>query len=85
MNKWDDESHLEVIELLAEWEGFIASEEDLSEAFDEMLTEFGDPEKMTPTDIRCAFPDYVDGLSKDGTIHPLQAHNYGYVGQFDTD
>ena len=85
MIKWDNESHLEVIEQLAELEGMICSEEELSEAFDEMIKEcYHYPEKFTPTDIRTFFNDWSDGLCKDGRIHEEQYETYCYVGGYES-
>ena len=84
MSNWDNEDYLSVIEMYAEEQGWIASEEELSERFDSFLEECCEPNKMTPTDIRCAFPDYVDMLCKDGEIHPEQANSYCYEGIYET-
>jgi hypothetical protein len=85
MTRWNNESFLEVVEELAQWNGTCDSEEEFSKQFDEMLEEFGDPEKMTPTDIRCAFSDYISSQSSEGFIHFEQANEYGYVGKFEDE
>ena len=88
-NKWYDETYLEAIELLAEYEGLISSEDELSEAFDEgilpgILAAHGQPgvEFTDTIMIEQAFNDWTDGLCKKGQLHPEQYDNYTYVGKF---
>lgn len=83
MQKWNDESLLEVVEELAIWEGMISSEEELSERFDEFLMEVNCcPERMTATDVRVTFNDWKDSMGKDGMIHPEQCNEYCYEGKY---
>ena len=84
MKRWNDESYLEVVEKLAEYEGFIPSEEELSQKFDEevallVIAEYGENDRIA---IRVAFNDWSDALCKDGEIHPEQYNSYCYVGRY---
>lgn len=86
--KYNDENHLEMIELYAAEMGYIDNEEALSEMFDdqvmpELLAAHGKPgiEFDDQDMINQCFNDWTDGLCKDGEIHPLQYNQYCYVGE----
>lgn len=86
---WDNENHLVVIELLAEENGWIASEDELSEQFDEqvvpgILEEHGTKgQEFTDTAmVSVAFNNWSDMLCKEGEIHLLQYDQYCYVGRY---
>jgi hypothetical protein len=86
---WNDENLLEVIELHAEGEGWIASEQELSDRFDDEIAPlilenhgikgelFDDTDMMNEE-----FSYWSDNLCKDGEIHPEQYSWYGYVGKY---
>ena len=91
MLRWNGESPLEIVEMLSGHEGLpITEEQELSDWFDDMLDENHKeggkcPHDMTPTDIRCMFNDWKDGLMKDGTIHEEQCDQYCYEGKYGDD
>ena len=78
---YNDETLLEMVELYANEMGYISSEAELSEQFDQMLSEccpnFDLADEIALSE---AFNDWADGLCKDGEIHPEQYSQYGYVG-----
>lgn len=77
---YNNETPLEMIELYAAEMGYIASEDELSEAFDNMLEECSPdfPIDDEPA-FNEAFNNWSDALCKDGTIHPLQYDKYTYT------
>ena len=79
---YNDETLLEMVELYAESQFFIASEDELSERFDSMLAEcYPDFDTEDEDAINQTFNNWSDGLCKDGEIHPIQYSEYGYVGE----
>jgi hypothetical protein len=70
---------LENIELIAEDNCMISSEEELSQLFDETFSniDFGNDLGM----IRETFNNWTDGLCKDGVIHDEQYNYYTYIGK----
>jgi hypothetical protein len=91
MRNYNEENHLEMIELYAHECGLISSEDDLSERFDNevMPSILGNYNKSKPgkafTDqhlVNEAFNNWTDSLCKDGEIHPLQYDEYGYIGEW---
>lgn len=87
--KYYDETLLEMIELYADEVGAIASEQELSDRFDEEQLQFIidangiKGEAFTDTVmISEAFNDWTDMLCKEGEIHPEQYDKYCYVGAF---
>lgn len=78
---YNDETLLEMVELYANEMGYISSESELSEQFDQMLAECS-PDFDLEDEIALseAFNDWADGLCKDGVIHPEQYSQYSYVG-----
>lgn len=82
MKLFNDESLLELAELYASDYGHICSEDEASERFDEMLAECS-PEFDTEDKIAVneAFSCWMDGLCKDGEIHPEQYNSYEYIGE----
>ncbi|MCB0386322.1 MAG: hypothetical protein KDD43_13090 [Bdellovibrionales bacterium] len=80
---------LELVEGYAEYHGGVASEEELSEIFDEQVmpgilevhgekgVEFEDTDRVNQ-----AFNDWTDNLCKEGYIHQEQYDKYEYVGKW---
>lgn len=84
MKNYNDENLLEMVELYAAEIGAIASEEELSERFDEHLAplvieQYGEDDKPAMLET---FNNWTDGLCKDGEIHPEQYNSYCYVGEW---
>jgi len=82
MKNYGDENLLEMVELYATEMGYIASEDELAERFDEsvlphVIAQYGADDKPA---ISEAFNNWSDGLCKDGEIHPEQYSQYCYVG-----
>ncbi len=75
-------SQLELVECYALENGFISSEEKLSDIFDEdilpsVIEEYGADDQIA---IDTTFNDWSDGICKDGYLHPVQYDEYIYVG-----
>ena len=97
MRKWNDETHLECVEALASENGWVSSEDDLSELFDEELAPhiimaaveagtYRPGDEWTDTDMMNeAFNDWTDMLCRDGEIHPIQYNVYCYTGKYSDD
>ncbi len=89
MRNYYDEDLLQMVEMYAETQGYISSEEELSEAFDSHLKDVLD--NMSSVDARRLFNDkpalsemfgqYLDTLCKDGEIHPIQYAEYSDKGR----
>ena len=86
---YNNENLLEMIELYANEMGYISSEQELSDLFDQeimpvILSQYAKPgEDFTDQDmIDQAFNDWTDSLCKDGEIHPEQYNKYVYVGKY---
>ena len=86
---YNDESLLEMIELYAESQGYVDSEEALSEQFDNdimpaILHTYGKPGEAFDDDTMVSeeFNNWSDGICKDGEIHPIQYDQYCYVGKY---
>lgn len=78
---------LEIVEFFAEENGFIASEAELSERFDEavlpdVIAKYGEDDQVA---INEAFNDWTDMLCKDGDLHDEQYNKYCYVGRLADD
>ena len=78
-----------MVEMYADEKGFIASEDELSERFDNevlpgILENYGKKgEEFTDTTmINEEFNNWSDMLCKDGEIHPEQYDNYCYTGKY---
>ncbi len=87
MGRWDRVALLEMVELYAEDNGMIASEEELSKRFDEeilpmVLETYSESDSDA---INEAYNDWTDSLCKDGEIHPAQYDSYCYVGKLADD
>lgn len=87
MGKWDRVDLLEMVELYAEDNGLITSEEELSERFDSeilplVIAEYGEDDGPA---IAESFNNWTDSLCKDGEIHPEQYNQYCYVGRLADD
>lgn len=81
------DTHLETVETLAEEIGAIASEEELSERFDDecaphVIAQYGEGDEPA---LNEAFNNWTDALCKDGDLHPLQYNSYSYVGEHAND
>ena len=81
---YNNENLLEMVELYAEEMGYISSEEELSEKFDDeilpsIIEKYGEDDLPA---INEGFNDWTDGLCKGGEIHTKQYNNYCYVGQY---
>lgn len=84
MSNYNDENLLEMVELYASEMGFISSESELSDLFDEevaplIIEEYGEGDEAAMSE---AFINWTDSLCKDGTIHPEQYDKYCYVGEY---
>lgn len=80
---WNRVDLLELVELYAEDNGGIASEEELSERFDsevlpDVIEAYGEDDEPA---ISEAFNNWTDMLCKDGELHPEQYDKYCYVGR----
>jgi hypothetical protein len=80
---YNDENLLEMVELYAEEMGYISSEEELSEVFDEeilpyIVKEYGEDDEPA---INEGFNSWSDSLCEDGVTHPIQYDQYCYVGK----
>ena len=78
---------LELAEYFAEGENLIASEDELSERFDEdilphVIILYGADDSIA---IREAFNDWSDSLCKDGELHESQYNAYCYTGSHADD
>lgn len=84
MNWNNFDSLLEIVEALAEHEGWISSEDELSERFDEeiaplVIEQYGEDDTDA---MNQSFNDWSDSLCKDGEIHTEQYNQYGYAGKY---
>lgn len=80
-------SVLELVEELFSYEpnSPYASEESLSELFDQMLEEtnfFDTYDQDDSIAINEEFHNWKDGLCRDGLIHESQCNDYCYVGEY---
>ena len=75
-----NKTELGLIEEYAEAMDGIASEQELSDMFDQDV-ESSTLDKSDKPALRQAFNDWKDRLCREGYIHPAQAHNYCYVGE----
>lgn len=80
---WNKIDMLDMVELYAEDNGMIASEDELSKRFDEevlpsVIEAYGEDDEPA---ISEAFNNWTDMLCKDGEIHPEQYNSYCYVGR----
>ena len=87
MANWKHVDMLEVVELYADDNNMIASEDALSKLFDEevlpsVVEQYGEDDTIA---IREAFNDWTDMLCKDGEIHSEQYDAYTYVGRLSDD
>lgn len=87
MRNWNQVELLELVELFAEDNDLIASEEELSERFDEeilphVIEEYGEDDQPA---INEAFNNWTDSLCKDGLLHETQYNSYCYVGRLADD
>lgn len=78
---------LNLIEGYGEANDLIASEEQLSERFDEevapfIIEKYGKNDEVA---MNTAFNDWTDSLCQDGEIHEVQYNAYCYVGKYSSD
>lgn len=81
---YHDENLLEMVELYADEMGYISSESELSERFDEniaplVIEQYGADDEPAMSE---AFNNWSDALCKGGEIHPQQYNDYCYVGEY---
>lgn len=81
---WNNVDLLEMVELYAEDEGAIATEEELSQKFDDeiaplIVKQYGEDDQPAMNE---GFNNWTDGLCKDGEIHSEQYDKYCYVGKY---
>ncbi len=89
MRNYNDEDLLQMVEMYAETQGYISSEDELSDMFDSHLKEVLD--SMSHVDAQRLLKDkpalsemfgqYLDTLCKDGEIHPIQYAEYSDKGR----
>lgn len=84
MKNWDRVDLLEMVELFAEDNGWISSEDELSTCFDDeiapsIIRQYGENDTVAMNE---AFNDWSDMLCKDGEIHEEQYNTYSYVGKY---
>jgi len=83
MRHYNDENLLEMVEKYAQEVGAIASEEELSAQFDDMIAEcfpgFDWDDKPLVSET---FNNWTDGLCREGEIHPEQYSQYVYTGKY---
>lgn len=88
MFNWNNVDLLEIVEYYAETGGgkgrssAIASEEDLSERFDEGHEDWLHDNCDDQIMIDEEFNNWSDALCKDGELHPEQYSCYTYVGKY---
>ena len=80
---WNRVDLLEIVEEFAENNNLIASEEELSELFDNdilpsIIEEYSEEDEPA---INEGFNNWSDSLCKDGELHEVQYSNYCYVGR----
>ncbi len=90
MRNYNDEGLLGMVEMYAETQGYISSEEELSDMFDGELEDVLD--SMSHVDaqrllkdkpaVNEMFGQYKDALCKNGEIHPIQYSEYAYEGAY---
>lgn len=81
---WHNYDLIEIVEGFAADNNLIASEQELSDLFDEtiaplVIAQYGEDDQDA---IDQAFNDWTDGLCKDGDLHETQYMAYIYVGQY---
>lgn len=84
---WNRVDLIDMVELYAEDNNLIASEQELSELFDaevasEVINQYGEDDTVAMNE---AFNDWTDSLCKEGVIHPEQYASYCYVGKYSGD
>jgi hypothetical protein len=86
---YNDENLLEMVELYANEVGLIASEDELSERFDNevmpgLLEAHGKPGVQFDDEVMIdeEFSNWADSLCKGGEIHPEQYNSYEYTGKW---
>lgn len=80
---WNNVDLLEIVELYAEDNGMIASEDELSKLFDEeilpyVIEQYSEDDEIA---INESFNDWTDSLCKEGELHPEQCNAYCYTGR----
>jgi hypothetical protein len=87
MGNWHRVDLLEIVELYAEENNLIASEQELSDRFDEevlpsVIAQYGEDDEPA---LNEAFNNWTDMLCKDGELHDEQYDKYCYVGRLAND
>jgi hypothetical protein len=87
MGNWNRVDLLEIVELYAEEQRLIASEQELSDRFDEevlpsVIAQYGEDDEPA---LNEAFNNWTDMLCKDGELHDEQYDKYCYVGRLAND
>ncbi|MCP4489795.1 MAG: hypothetical protein GY820_21130 [Gammaproteobacteria bacterium] len=90
MRNYNDEELLQMVEMYAETQGYISSEEELSDMFDSYMEEVLDSMSYVDAQrllndkpaLNELFGQYVDALCKNGEIHPIQYAEYAYEGAY---
>ena len=77
-------TELELVEEFAQDNNLIDSERNLSDQFDELISEsvivqYGADDTPAMSE---SFNNWTDSLCKDGELHGLQYHHYCYVGKY---
>lgn len=81
---WNNYDLIDVIEAFASDNNWIASEEALSDRFDEevaplIIAQYGENDQPA---INQAFNNWTDSLREEGEIHSEQYNNYCYIGEY---
>lgn len=86
---YNDENLLDMVELYASEMGYISSEDELSERFDndiapQILEQFGTKGEEFEDTVMMSeeFNNWTDSLTKNGEIHPEQYNQYCYTGRY---
>ena len=87
MSIYNEENLLEMVEMYADEMGYISSEQQLSDEFDEMvlpaiIVQYSADDQPA---IDEGFNNWSDSLCKDGEIHPEQYNQYCYIGKASSD
>jgi hypothetical protein len=86
---YNDENLIEMIEMYASLQGYISSEEELSEKYDKeimpiLIKRHGVKGELfnNTAMINEKFNNWAEWLCKKGEIHPEQYENYEYIGKW---
>ena len=84
MSNFNNYDLLEIVEAFASDNRLIASEQELSDRFDEniaplVVEKYGEDDEPAMSE---GFNDWADAMCTDGEIHPEQYSQYCYVGKY---